>query len=109
MGQVRIGIRQSRGGDFLAVGAPDPYDPKVYVYRLDDLTQPYKVIEPPLGMVDDDFGWSLAFGDMNGDGYADLAVGAPNVDVIRVDLVALLGPGRVAVFSGHDDWTTVHG
>ncbi|WP_437319059.1 hypothetical protein [Sorangium sp. So ce385] len=39
----------------------------------------------------DHFGWSLAAGDFNGDGYADLAIGAPDEDV-----------------DGHDDGGAVH-
>jgi hypothetical protein len=47
----------------------------------------------------DEFGFSLAAGDFNGDGYADLAIGAPFDSVGRLQS-GPNGPGDVAVFYG---------
>ena len=40
-------------------------------------------------------GSAVALGDLNGDGLADLAIGAIELQGVTAD-----GPGRVAVFSG---------
>ncbi|WP_030170385.1 FG-GAP-like repeat-containing protein [Spirillospora albida] len=55
-------------GSWLGVGSP---------YAIDQRTSGV----PGLGVNEDDFGASLAVGDANGDGRADLAVGAPKADV----------------------------
>ena len=52
----------------------------------------------------DYFGESLATGDFDGDGYADLAVGAP-----REDVVQMLDAGRVTVLYGSPDGLTSEG
>ncbi len=46
------------------------------------------------GQTDAHFGWSLAAGDFNGDGFSDLAVGAADYDNVQSD------EGRVYVYPG---------
>jgi len=49
----------------------------------------------------DHFGWSLAAGDFNGDGFADLAVGTPHEDVLLEDGSATIADaGSVSVIYG---------
>jgi hypothetical protein len=64
----------------------DPFDPGIPIYQED---------AGKGGQVGDDFGWSLAAGDFNGDGDADLAVGAPGEGVFLGE-----ARGMVAIFPG---------
>lgn len=58
--------------------------------------------------VGDRFGWSLAAGDFDGDGYDDLAIGVPfeHVDQPRAGMVAVLyGTKDGLSAAGDDSWT----
>ncbi|TAH36876.1 MAG: hypothetical protein EYC70_07770 [Planctomycetota bacterium] len=57
---------------------------------------------------DDQFGWALAGGDFNGDGYADLAIGAPYEDLTGTDegaVAVLYGSSLGLTATGRQFWT----
>ncbi|MCD6382884.1 MAG: FG-GAP repeat protein [Thermoplasmata archaeon] len=85
----------------LAIGAPY-YDGanndmgRVLVYNGSSggLTSSPVWAQSPLNQLGAEFGYSLATGDFNGDGYDDLAVGAPYYDTSNTDA------GRVLIYYG---------
>ena len=98
---VAVGTAGDTGGDGyvdLLVGASgdDPKNPggAVFVYCASDAgvgIEPSATLRPSSGNENAAFGTSLAGGDMNLDGLADIAVGAPQD----------LGSGSVSVFLGN--------
>ena len=82
----------------IAVGAPaeNQGQGRAYVFSGDDGSLLLTLDTPnPQGRTD--FGHVVALGDVDGDGKADIAVGAPVEDVD-----GNAGQGRAYVFSGHD-------
>jgi hypothetical protein len=61
---------------------------------------------PDSGESDDRFGWSLAIGDVNGDGKGDLAIGASGEDIETADAN---GAGAVTVLRGSPTGITTKG
>ncbi|HEX5011519.1 MAG TPA: FG-GAP-like repeat-containing protein [Planctomycetota bacterium] len=81
--------------DVLA-GAPDPTgEPLAWAVSA---TSGKPLLSVPGLASDEAFGRAVCGADVNGDGYADLVVGAPQADD---------GSGRVAVFSFAPQWTSV--
>jgi hypothetical protein len=60
----------------VAYGAPGGFD----LSRSDSFSQGFLYIDATENEAEDQFGWSLAVGDFDGDGAADLAVGHPGED-----------------------------
>lgn len=55
---------------------------------------------PGVGEEGDQFGYSLSAGDVNGDGYADVAVGVPYEDLTSASGAALKDAGSVVLLKG---------
>jgi hypothetical protein len=72
------------GLDQLAVGAPHHLDGRGYVAIVDAARRrvAYRVYQAPAGVDEtaDEFGYALASGDFDNDGFEDLAIGAPYED-----------------------------
>jgi hypothetical protein len=97
----------------LAVGVPGENDGsgKVVVYRgTSNRLVPWKTLtQASAGWAvepGDHFGWSLAAGDVDGDGIADLLVGAPHEDV-KVNGVDVEDAGGAILFKGSATGFTV--
>jgi hypothetical protein len=60
---------------------------------------------PGAAEADDTFGWSVALGDFNGDGCADLAVGAPGENDGRGAITVLPGSPSGLTGTGSRTWT----
>src|SRR6266568_1050724 len=58
---------------------------------------------------DDHFGAAVAVGDFNGDGYADLAVGVPNEDILLEDGSTAVDAGKANVIYGGPTGLTATG
>jgi len=97
---VAVGDVNGDGKADIAVGAPweavggNDYVGRAYVFSGADGSL-LRTLDTPNPQEEDRFGYSLAVGDVNGDGRADIAVGAPLEDV---DTNA--DQGRAYVFSG---------
>jgi hypothetical protein len=74
----------------VAVGAPGANGQTGRVYVLSSAGQALLTLNPPQPQATAEFAMTLAMGDVNGDGRADIAVGAQEQDY----------EGRVYVFSG---------
>jgi hypothetical protein len=99
---VTVGDVNDDGKADVAVAAPweavggNDYVGRVYVFSGADGSLLH-TLDTPNPQEEDRFGYSLAAGDVNGDGKADIAVGAPWEDVD-----ANADQGRAYVFSGAD-------
>lgn len=100
-----IQLKDDVNGDGLAdliVGAPRSEKAgatagRAYVWfgRREGAIPPKADVEIPLGTTNDLFGTDIATGDVNGDGQADLAIGAPHYNIGEEEL-----PGAVFLFFG---------
>ncbi len=112
---VSITVRKGHNTDIdgdgyqdMAVGAPsyNDYDGRVYVYYdgSEDM-EPGTIIGLPAGSATDLFGKTITLGDINGDGYADLVVGAPGSHEYvtpKTGCVYLFHGGSAGIDGPHD-------
>ena len=87
-------ITDQAGAAFIMFGGPSG----VKTTEFQFLAQNNSAIEGTANDIDL-FGWAVSTGDYNGDGYADLAVGAIQDD----DVDAVVNAGSVTVFYGWED------
>jgi len=99
---VAVGDVSGDGKADIAVGAPfedvggNANQGRAYAFSGADGSLLF-TLNTPSSQANANFGWSLAAGEMNGDGKADIAVGAPFEDV-----GGSANQGRVYAFSGAD-------
>ena len=93
--------------DYDGVGSPDSTDGMVEIIHGASLAnlieqqgnQTWTSFLSPWGSLDADFGTSIAVDDLNGDGYADIVIGAPYAD--GGNLLAMNG-GAIYVIYGQE-------
>jgi hypothetical protein len=98
---LAIGDFNGDGYADIAVTAEENGEGSVHIFpgRSGDILVRAAAIRRPGTIAGNEFGHALATGDFNGDGYADLAVGAPRDD----GRTGLREVGRVDVYSGGPD------
>jgi hypothetical protein len=94
-----VGDINGDGYDDVVVGAEGGNYAKLYLGGAVFDTIPDLIFNLPEGYKGSNFGWAIASGDLNGDGYPDIAIGAPHYGDF--------GQGKVFIYYGGSGLDTI--